>query len=388
MESKKQIIPNHRNRSLDGIRGFGCLAVLFGHTHWQGHSILPGAIVALDFFFVLSGFLITGLLLAEHEKTGSIDLVKFWLRRVIRLFPTFYTYFAIGASIYLISGFQPIVGDDPWVTLLSTAFYGSNWAYAYGYEMGIFGVTWSLSLEEQFYFLCPIFFLLSFKYFNRRYTIGFLSVLVIAVIIYRYQLYLCLTDTIGIKLAFRRAFYALDVRADSLAIGCLSAIFYRYYGHRFKFNALIGGGATLIIVLCLFVRDIPLAFKIEKSSWYFEFLMAGGISLFSLLAAICYIHIVQYPSSLVARFFGNKFLVHIGTMSYSIYLWHTTVFGGLYIFLKPLDANIYLWFLKTLICFSTVYLVGFVSFKYVEMPLLKLNNKNRKYAPIPKVKSE
>jgi peptidoglycan/LPS O-acetylase OafA/YrhL len=374
---------SYRNKALDGFRGLGCILVLIGHTHWNGSTILPGAVVALDLFFVLSGFLITGVLLSEVEKTGSLNLLRFWGRRAVRLFPAFYVYFFIGTAIFFASGYQPIVGTNTLVTLLSTAFYGSNWAYAFGYDLGIFSVTWSLSLEEQFYFICPLFFFIALKYFNKKVAMALLILIIVGVNIHRYELFHSLMDPLGIKLAWRRAFYALDVRGDSLSIGCLSALFYNLYGDKIKFGPIVGALTTVVLIAALFIRDFPLAFNVEETSFYTEFLMTGGLSLFSLLGVIVIIHLVQFPKSIVSKFFSTPFLVHIGVMSYSIYLWHTTVFGGLEILLAPLNSSWYLWSLKAAIRFLVVYGIGFLSFKFVEMPILKYHSKKRKFAPIP-----
>ncbi len=365
----------------------GCILILLGHTQWNGSSILPGAVVALDLFFVLSGFLITGLIISEYEKTGSINLLRFWGRRAVRLFPAFYVYFIIGCAIYFIGGYQPVVGTNASVTLTSTAFYFSNWAYAFGYDLGIFSVTWSLSLEKQFYFLAPIFFLICFKYFNKKIAMSFLVLLIIGVNIHRYQLFHSIMETKGILLAWKRAFYALDVRGDSLSIGCLSAIFYKLYGEKIKFNTTVGLVALFTLIAALLIRDLPLAYHVYETSTYTEFLMSGGLSIFSLLGVVLIIHLVQFPNSIVSKIFSTKFLVHIGVMSYSIYLYHTTVFGGLEILLNPLNRTPELWVLKTIIRFLTAYIVGYLSFRFVEMPILRRFSKHKKFTPIPTNKS-
>ncbi|OUR95371.1 hypothetical protein A9Q84_16170 [Halobacteriovorax marinus] len=380
----KETKPSYRNKALDGLRGLGCLLVLIGHTQWNSVTILPGAVIAMDIFFVLSGFLITGLIINEKDKTGSIELIRFWKRRAIRLFPAFYVYFAIGATIFFASGFQPIVGTDSVVTLLSTAFYGSNWAVGQGYNLGIFAVTWSLSLEEQFYFLCPLFFLFSFKYFSKKTTMYILIALIIGVNIHRYQLFHSLMESKGIMLAWKRCFYGLDTRGDSLLVGCLSALFLKLYGDKIRIGPKLGMTSMVLILLCLLIRDLPVAYHIAENSFYTEFLMTGGFTVFSLVGVMVIIHLVQFPNSLLSKLLSPKWLVRVGIMSYSIYLWHTTVFGGIEVLLKSFNRTPALWALKTFIRFSVAFIIAYFSFRFVEGPILKSLAKKRNFAPIPK----
>ena len=383
MASETGNIKLTRSNALDGFRGLGCLLVMFGHTQWNGISILPGAVVAMDFFFVLSGFLITGLILMEHKKTNSVDLMNFWKRRATRLLPAFYVYFSFGALIYLFSRFQPIIGTSSLVTLLSTAFYGSNWAVAKGYELGIFAVTWSLSLEEQFYFLCPILFLLCLKYLNRKTMMMLLGVAIVGVNIHRYNIFNQMIADKGIVLAWKRAFFALDTRSDSLLIGCFSAVIYNLYNRKFSIGPGVAGCAFAVFCIAIGMRDVPVLLHIAQNSFYTNFLMTGGFTLYSIMAAIIFIHLVQFPESTLSKFFSSKFLVKIGLMSYSIYLWHTTIFGGLDILLKSFNQTPVLWLLKTLIRFVVAIGVGYTSYKYIELPVLNYLNKKRKYIPIP-----
>lgn len=379
---KNQIQKNNRNTALDGFRGLGCILVLLGHTQWNKGTILPGAVVSMDLFFVMSGFLITNLLLNEFYKTDNIDLLQFWKRRAIRLLPAFYVYFLFGLAFYLITKFQPVVGSNPLVTLLSTAFYGSNWAVAKGYDLGVFTVTWSLSLEEQFYFLCPIFFLISLKYLKKKQVLYLLGIGIILVNFHRYHLFQQIKLESGVLRAWKRCFFALDTRCDSLMIGCFFSIFYSLYKEKIKISGLIAGISLLIYFIGVGVRDLPVAYHISESSFFTEFLVSFGFSFFSIIGAIIVMHLMQNTNSFVAKLFSIPALVKIGLMSYSIYLWHTTIFGGLEIVLKNFNQTPILWIVKTLIRFSVAFLIGYLSFKYIEMPVNKYLNKKRKFQSI------
>jgi peptidoglycan/LPS O-acetylase OafA/YrhL len=382
---QKQLL---RNPALDGFRGIGCLLVLLGHTQWTDQkTILPGALTAMDLFFVLSGFLITGLLMAEFEKTQKIDFLHFWKRRAIRLLPVFYVYYGFGTLIYLITKFQPIVGDSAPVSLLSSAFYVSNWAMAAGYQMGIYAVTWSLSLEEQFYFICPILLLFLFKNFNKKTILVILGLGIIAVNVHRYLLFHSMLDTHSVALAFKRAFYGLDTRSDALLIGCLASMIYNMYGHKFLIGIKIGSLAVVLFLASLFVRDIPIAFHISETSFYTEFLMAGGFTVISTLGVLIILHLIQNPNSPISKVFSIPILTRIGLMSYSIYIWHTTIFGGLEVVLSSFNQSPFLWFVKTVIRFTAAFTVGYLSFKFIELPILRYQHRKRHFAPLPNEES-
>ncbi len=372
-----------RHSALDGIRGFGCLLVMLGHTQWTDKkTILPGALTAMDLFFVLSGFLITGILIAEFEKTGTISFPNFWKRRAIRLLPVFYVYYFIGASVYLLSRFQPIVGSDAAVTLLSTAFYTSNWALARGYDLGIFAVTWSLSLEEQFYLICPIIFLILFKYLTKKLAMLFLVIGIITVNIHRSFLFHSMIEENGIILAFKRSFYGLDTRSDALMIGCLAAIVYNLHGSKFRVGFKLGALSLALFFAAILVRDIPVAVHLAENSFYTEFLMTGGFTALSLLSVLIILHVIQNPESILTKFFSWPIFVKLGLMSYSIYIFHTTVFGGIEAALNSWNSSPALWACKTALRFSVALGIGYLSFRFIELPILKSQVKKRKYSAL------
>ncbi len=369
-----------RINSLDGLRGLSCILILLGHTWKNGHMILPATIVVMDSFFALSGFLITCIILAEFDKSGTINLVNFWKRRAVRLLPPFYLFFGFVTVIYLISQFKPIIGTDPTVTLLSTAFYASNWALGQGYELGIFGITWSLSLEEQFYFLCPVFFFLALKFFDKKYLIPILLILILGISYHRYQLFHELLPLKGMKFAWHRCYVGLDTRTDSLLIGTLGAIIYRLYGDKFRIGLLFPTIGLITFFSALTIRDVPFALHQQVNSIHTDLVMAIGFPYFATVFLILVIHLVQNPKSVISKFLGHRFLVHIGMMSYSIYLWHTVSFGSMEIVLKSFNQSDILWLLKTIIKFGVAYCLGYLSYSYVEKPILRYLAKKQKYA--------
>src|SRR5262245_54776854 len=135
--------------ALDGLRGVAVLAVFFFHVH----APLPpyGGYLGVDAFFVLSGFLITGLLLDEARVTGTIRVGAFYLRRVRRLLPALLLLLA--AYLAVMPSIRPEV--DQWTPALYAGLYVSDYARAFLGEIGLLSHTWSLSVEEHFYLLWP-----------------------------------------------------------------------------------------------------------------------------------------------------------------------------------------------------------------------------------------
>src|SRR5262249_53898603 len=136
--------------ALDGIRGVAVIAVLAGHSGW-----LSGGFLGVDAFFALSGFLITRLLTDEDDATGSIALSLFYARRWPRLLPALLVLVVVCTTILLTTvptEFGPLALQEA----SAVVFYIANWAWVFGLPLGIYGHTWSLGIEEQFYLLWPL----------------------------------------------------------------------------------------------------------------------------------------------------------------------------------------------------------------------------------------
>src|SRR5437868_1936649 len=158
-----------RIRSLDGLRAISILMVIFGHAgqtipyhidHFLAYKLITDATLGVRIFFVISGFLITKLLLIEKEKTGDISIRNFYARRVIRIFPVFYLYILV--LLLLKWFFKPNVFED-YNLILFAGLYLWNYKHLFYQSpfpndpaFHIVGHFWSLSMEEQFYLLWPI----------------------------------------------------------------------------------------------------------------------------------------------------------------------------------------------------------------------------------------
>jgi peptidoglycan/LPS O-acetylase OafA/YrhL len=199
--------------ALDGIRAICVFLVIFFHLgNERTLPFVPGPLGVLG-FFVLSGFLITWLLLKEQEKSGSISLRGFYRRRALRIFPAFYVFWFLAVSSRLLAHAE---GQMPWSQAFSAFFYVSNYFHAIFHPSPDFILhTWSLSAEEQFYLLWPLTFLVFAK--KRKRLILFVSLLIAAIWVHRIHLWMVAHPTYYIT-------YAFDTRADALLVGCLLAL--------------------------------------------------------------------------------------------------------------------------------------------------------------------
>lgn len=304
--------------ALDGLRALAVIAVVIYHMN---ATALQSGLLGVTIFFVLSGYLITGLLIREWSTIKKINLPQFWLRRVRRLFPAIV--FVLLGTIVLTGVFAPDMLTKLRNDIVAALLFFTNWWYifqdvSYFEAMGAPSpVThfWSLAIEEQFYLIWPPLLLLLFsKRVKKRHIQLGLLVAAIASAAAMAILYSPQADP-------SRVYYGTDTRAFSLLIGAFLAFEFppaRVNGHgrqgftaRDRKIALGVGSAALAGILVMMVAV----------NGYSPFLYYGGIALLSLLTGALIITLADGRSPL-ARFFALRPLVWIGKLSYSIYLWH------------------------------------------------------------------
>ncbi len=193
--------------ALDGLRGIAVMLVIFYHSG----APVPGGLGVL-IFFVLSGFLITWLLLKEWARHDGVSLRGFYARRTLRIFPAFYAYAT--ASLILMLAIHKAVD---WHQFAASLFYANNYYQAIrGDPNTMLSHTWSLAIEEQFYLLWPF----TFAYVLRK-NFGLARSLMGGIgVIWCYRLFL----VFGLHISHGYIYEAFDTRADSLLIGCLLAV--------------------------------------------------------------------------------------------------------------------------------------------------------------------
>jgi peptidoglycan/LPS O-acetylase OafA/YrhL len=213
----KQYYPLGYCAGLDGLRGVLTLGIIAEHSNYS----LPGSLFFMDIFYVMSGYLITGLLIKDIRRHGRVLLFQFYSRRLFRLVPPLAAMIA-GFLLFCCLYFPDFKKWPHWPALdAGIAFlYMTNWWRALDWQPGItyMGHTWSLAVEEQFYLLWPLTFLILFRLlgFGRRLVA---SILTIALAIWGWRCWITWQGA-----SWNRVYNGFDTRADALLVGCALAV--------------------------------------------------------------------------------------------------------------------------------------------------------------------
>jgi peptidoglycan/LPS O-acetylase OafA/YrhL len=341
---------------IDALRAIAVLAVFFYHVSTGGW--MPGGFLGVDVFFVISGYLITALLLSEYRRAGHLDVLRFWLRRARRLLPAVAVMIAvtlIAAAIFTPGDISGLRGDA-----VASLFYVNNWHLvlsdqSYFQEFArpsLFRHLWSLSVEEQFYLLWPLMFAAGMSLFGkRRLLIGVLAGAVASTV-----LMIILFDPSG---ANDRIFYGTDTRAVGLLLGVALAMVW----HPSRLRPITGRGARWILdgigVLAL-VMILRTFLDVHD---YDPGLYRGGFLVLAIWTTLL-VGVLAHPAARLGGVLGNPPLVWLGLRSYSFYLWHWPVLA----LTRPgIDVPMHGPLLVALQLAVTLGLAD-LSYRYVEQP--------------------
>ena len=345
--------------ALDGVRGLAVTAVLCFHGGWAWAG---GGFLGVDAFFVLSGYLITTLLLSEWQRTGQIRLMAFWGRRARRLLPALVVMVAVvalTARALVPASELRLLRDDAWASL----FYLNNWQmvagggdyFAVTASPSPFEHTWSLAIEEQFYLLWPLLLVLLFRWRRPR----------------RRLLLVCVAGMMLSVVALAvlhdprdpaRVYYGTDTRAASLLIGSALAVALSHhtlvmaFGRSLLLRRSLGGlsfGASILVI------------------WAWTHVDGGdgalyGGAMFALAAAVAVVlaHIALVPAGMTARLLSRQPLPSLGRISYGVYLWHWPIFLALTAARSGLTG----WPLFLTRCLATL-VIATLSYTLLERPI-------------------
>lgn len=343
--------------ALDGVRGVGMLLVVAFHT-WSVAA--PGGLVGLDGFFVLSGFLITTLLLEERAATGRISLARFYSRRALRLGPALIVVLSACILYCVLDPGAPLAGQ----TLRAVPYtlgYVANWAYAYGTNLGLIAHTWSLSVEEQFYLVWAVLLVAILKWRGPRTALAFCAVGICAVWITR-ALYVAHGAT------WLEVYGSFDTRADSLLAGAALALTRQMgWWERVPSWLVANLGAAGMVVLAAVVHNMNV----------YPWLLRGGFCIVTVACSFVIAALVCRPWRPLVALFAFRPFVSIGRVSYGVYLWHFPLILVFYPLVPSRNA------LCLLVILVSSYCLAMISYTFIETPFLRL--KRRLSAPPARV---
>lgn len=336
-----------RLSGLDGVRAIAVLMVLVGHA--AKFPQFPGAIrdllvfdiagFGVAIFFVLSGFLITTLLVDERERRGRVSLRDFYLRRTIRIFPAAYLYIACAV----------VAASIGWATLRSgdvahALTYTMNYHHDRGWSLGH---LWSLAVEEQFYLLWPLLFLWS----GRRALFAAGGIIALAPVIRVLGWALWPASHAGIDEEFQYV-------ADALATGCFAALLVQRVGSERLSKA---------IPPCAYPAALLMALAAASFSEWPSFYLPVGATMVNLGIAVCVLGVVFRINPAIDRLLNCRVAVFVGTISYSLYLWQQIFLGRQVQLARDMLP----------LAIALPFLVASVSYFGVERPLLQLRERFR-----------
>lgn len=345
---------------LDGLRGVSILAVMWVHggLFWLGQ----GGFLGVDIFFVLSGFLITALLLQEWEQTERVNFRNFYIRRGLRLLPPLFVLVALCAL--QVALFPPREGTgEALKSILVALFYLSNWLPVYP---PLFH-TWSLGIEEQFYILWP--FLL---YAMLRLRLGARSILgallfgVALIALHRASLWHGSTGREHLMVYTR-----LDARADALLVGCMAGVLIT------RGLVPVGRAWRLLIQTSAALGALLVAASLAVVASTSDFLYYGGFTAIAVAVAAVIISLFHAPLRAFHALLEQPVLRWFGRLSYGLYLWHLPVYFLYDQVAPPFPFRSYTLrlFLPFLIKFAASVAVAAASFYFIEQPALRLKRR-------------
>ena len=345
---------------LTGIRALALFTVLTYHSNFK---TLPGAWVALQVFFVLSGFLITAMLAGEGHRNGRISLKGFYARRAVRLVPPLVLtigLLAVYASfVHVSDASQRLWGDSA-----AAMFYYADYRQAFLHApfFGYLAQTWSLSVEEQFYIIWSVLMVVAVAMHRRRLAYVFVAVgLVLSVADRLWSVYSAHHFYTPANVVFSRTYYAFDTRADALFLGCLLGLL-AADGHlsgwsRWPTRLLTAGAIASTAFMVWILLYAPL---------FTENLVVWWLPATTIASAVIITYFVIRPTSIGSRFVGLGVFVFIGDLSYTVYLVHFPV----YLAIGPAGTHWSFWTTQ-LVRLAIIFAIAIASWFCIEKPLMR-----------------
>jgi len=366
LEQSADLVPPARlpyMRGLDGLRAIAVMAVVFYHADFTWAT---GGFLGVEVFFVISGYLITSLLLVEWLRTGTIDLKNFWLRRARRLLPAVFLLLAVVSTMSILfyrDTLNRMLGD-----VVAAMTYVTNWFFIFRQDsyFEAFGRPpalrhlWSLGVEEQFYILWPLIFTFGLAMLGKgtqKRTLKRFGLLVLSGVVastaLMFLLYTPYEDP-------SRVYYGTDTRATGILVGVLLALVWMPWKLPSKITRRQGISINAIGIVAIGI----LVYILGNLSEFAPFLYRGGFLVTSLVTVTA-IAATVHPGASLGRILDTPVMKWIGTRSYGIYLWHWPIF----VITRPgFDIP---WAVAPTFAFrlALTFAVTELSYRYVESPI-------------------
>jgi peptidoglycan/LPS O-acetylase OafA/YrhL len=359
--------------NLDGLRFLSFLSVFLYHSFHTESVVIAGNPIYLfftnvlfangnlgvNFFFVLSGFLITYLLIEEKKENGKINIINFWIRRILRIWPLFY--FAVFLGFFVFPLLKQAFGQVPNET--------ANLEYYFLFinnfdiikhgipDASILGVLWSVAIEEQFYLLWP---LILFVFPIKRYWIPFISIIVISIIF--------------------RSITNVDLLNEVHTLSCIGDMSIGAFGAwavNFENVKRVFYNLKKYKIVFLYVV-FAIIFLFRQELFFDNYILRIFERPFIALVIICIILEQNYSKNSFYKMGKFKHLSKLGVITYGLYCLH---FVGILItltFMKKINLNDNLWMVllvETMLSLGLTIIIAKISYRYLERPFLKLKEK-------------
>jgi|KBSSwiStaDraftv2_1062776.scaffolds.fasta_scaffold28390_3 peptidoglycan/LPS O-acetylase OafA/YrhL len=331
--------------ALDGLRALAVAGVILFHFGFLSFSF---GILGVSLFFVISGFLITHLLLREHETGGGISFSRFYARRALRIFPAYYVFLAV-SFVYMAVHAIPL----PPRLVASSILYYNDYVQAFGQDRAnLISHSWSLAIEEQFYLLWP--FGLTLLLRRRSGGVGILGVAVVCIAAWRTMLFALGHGSY--------TYYAFDTRVDQLLIGCGLAIVARQP----EFDRIAGVASRSAVFPLLTATAAVLLFQIRMAG-----LMASvGYSIIGMLFGLFLVQTIMLSGHPAWRWLDSPPVRFIGRISYPLYLYHKLAAALVDAYAPGLR-----WSVQIVPAFAVTLGLAMASYYLVERPFLSLKSR-------------
>lgn len=338
--------------SLDGMRAVAALLVFVAHAGWS--HIIPGGFGVTIFFF-LSGYLITTLLRREYESTGSINFKNFYLRRAYRIFPPLYIVLFLIALFALAGLVEHQM--QPWAVVSQILYWTNYYMIFYGEEYLVpsTSVYWSLAIEEHFYFIFPVIFMLVMRRFTYANTALLFFSLCLLVLLWRCWLIL------EAGMSHEYTYYATDTRFDSLLFGCIMGVWRNPVADeawelsRCSSYAVLCG-ALIVLLFCLVWRNGTFRETLRYT--------LQGLALFPIFWLA-----IRHSDWLIFRWLNWRPVRFFGVISYTFYLSHLF---SIFMVDRFIDASNPV---RALIAFILTFSFSALMFYTIERPIADLRRR-------------